>query len=224
MTTPEPATARGEETRQRIVDAALRLFEEKGYAKTTMRAIAGEAGVSVGNAYYYFASKEHLVQGFYERVQAQHLERANQTLNGEQSLAERWMAVELAFLDVAQPYHEFAGKFFAIAAEPTSPLSPFSEESMPARAASTDIMRHLVLTVDAKGDRRLLDELPELLWLAHMGVVLFWVHDNTPDQQRTRLLIRRVAPLIERAVGLSRLRPLRPLIHQALDLVAELRS
>ena len=36
----EPSTARGEETRQRIVDVALRLFEEKGYAKTTMRAVA----------------------------------------------------------------------------------------------------------------------------------------------------------------------------------------
>jgi AcrR family transcriptional regulator len=45
-------TPRSEATRTRIVEAALRLFAEHGYARTTMRAIAGEAGVSVGNAYY----------------------------------------------------------------------------------------------------------------------------------------------------------------------------
>ena len=39
---------------------ALRLFRERGYEATTMRAIAKEAGVSVGNAYYYFGSKRDL--------------------------------------------------------------------------------------------------------------------------------------------------------------------
>ena len=43
-------------TRSAIIDAALRLFRERGYEATTMRAIAAEAGVSVGNAYYYFDS------------------------------------------------------------------------------------------------------------------------------------------------------------------------
>ena len=65
----EPATARGEQTKQLIVETAMRLFREHGYEQTTMRAIAREAGVSVGNAYYYFASKEHLIQAFYEDIQ-----------------------------------------------------------------------------------------------------------------------------------------------------------
>jgi len=224
VTTPEPATARGEETRQRIIDAALRLFEEKGYAKTTMRAIAAEAGVSVGNAYYYFASKEHLIQGFYERIQTLHQARAVEVITGEQSLSQRWMAMELAFIDVSAPYHQFAGKFFAIAAEPASPLSPFSDESQLARQASIDIMGRLVSDNRTKGDKRLMTELPELLWLAHLGIVLFWVHDRTPDQQRTRLLIRRVGPLVERVLAVSRLRPLRSVLHQTLDVIAELRS
>jgi len=45
-----PAPGRGEATRRAIVETALRLFRERGYDKTTMRAIAAEAGVSVGNA------------------------------------------------------------------------------------------------------------------------------------------------------------------------------
>ncbi|MFE3957747.1 TetR/AcrR family transcriptional regulator [Nocardia sp. NPDC059091] len=221
MSRPEPATARGEETRQQIIDAALRLFEQNGYTKTTMRAIAGEAGVSVGNAYYYFTSKEHLVQGFYQHIQALHQQRVEQGPRSD-SLAARWLAMELAFVDVAAPYHEFGGKFFAIAAEPTSPLSPFSDESRPARQTSTAIMSDMVIGTDVKGDKRLMAELPNLLWLAHMGIVLFWVHDRSPDQERTRLLIRRAAPLVERIVALSRLRPLRPVLYPALDLIQDL--
>jgi hypothetical protein len=59
---PAPSAAgkqsKSEQTRSLILETALRLFQERGYDKTTMRAIATEAGVSVGNAYYYFESKE----------------------------------------------------------------------------------------------------------------------------------------------------------------------
>jgi AcrR family transcriptional regulator len=53
----DSATTKGEQTRELILSTALRLFAEQGYGKTTMRAIATEAGVSVGNAYYYFGSR-----------------------------------------------------------------------------------------------------------------------------------------------------------------------
>jgi DNA-binding transcriptional regulator YbjK len=62
---PEHQAALGSKaarTRSAIIDAALRLFRQHGYEATTMRAIASEAGVSVGNAYYYFASKQHLIR------------------------------------------------------------------------------------------------------------------------------------------------------------------
>jgi AcrR family transcriptional regulator len=56
--TPTP-TPKGERTRALILETAMRLFQERGYDKTTMRAIATEAGASVGQAYYHFASKEY---------------------------------------------------------------------------------------------------------------------------------------------------------------------
>jgi AcrR family transcriptional regulator len=62
LDSPEPQRARrrggkGEQTRRAIAEAALRLFREQGYEATTMRAIAKEAGVATGNAYYYFGSE-----------------------------------------------------------------------------------------------------------------------------------------------------------------------
>jgi AcrR family transcriptional regulator len=57
-------STKGEQTRAAIAEAALRMFREQGYEATTMRAIAKEVGVATGNAYYYFDSKEELIQEY----------------------------------------------------------------------------------------------------------------------------------------------------------------
>ena len=125
----------------------------------------------------------------------------------------------LTWLDVAAPYHEFAGKFFRNAAEPSTPLSPFSAESAPARDASIALFRQVLEGSDPKVDPQLRPELPELLWLAHMGIVLFWVHDTSTEQARSQALVAQAVPLVDRLVGLSRLRVLRPVTRQFVDLL-----
>ncbi|MEV7622731.1 TetR family transcriptional regulator [Actinoplanes sp. NPDC089786] len=220
---PRRSRARGEQTRQLILETALRLFRERGYAETTMRAIAKEAGVAVGNAYYYFDSKEHLIQGFYDRSQSSIRAAVAPVLSSERDFAARLRATMHAGIDVNAPYHSFAATFFKTAAEPTSPLSPFSRESSPAREAAIDVFRDVVEGSSAKLDPELRRELPELLWLGWMGVVLFWVYDQSPGQRRTRRLIDGAVPLIDRLVALSRLRVLRPALRQILTLIDSLR-
>ena len=216
--------AKSARTRAAILETALRLFRERGYEETTMRAIATEAGVSVGNAYYYFASKEHLIQAFYDQAYLQHEAVARPILAGEKDLTLRMVAVMEAWLDLMDPYREFAGAFFKNAAEPTSPLSPFSAESAPARNASIALWRDVVEGSDTKVAKALRKELPELLWLYFMGIVLFWVHDSSDDAARTRLLARRTAPLVVRGIGLARLPVLRATIADLVALIAELKA
>jgi len=220
---PQPRSTKGEQTRELILTTALRLFREQGYDATTMRAIAGEAGVSVGNAYYYFGSKEHLIQEFYTGTQAEHRRRAQAVLRTEKDFAARLRGVLHAGIDVNAPYHSFAATFFKTAAEPTSPLSPFSAESSAAREASIGLFREALDGSTAKVDAELRAHLPELLWLAYMGVILYWVHDRSPDQAKTRTLIDGAVPLIDRLVGLSRLRVVRPVTRQVMDLIRTLR-
>ncbi|SIN36990.1 TetR family transcriptional regulator [Micromonospora cremea] len=219
----EPATARGEQTRQLIRDTAMRLFRERGYAQTTMRAIAQEAGVAVGNAYYYFGSKDHLIQEFYAHSQIEHRAAAQPVLDREDEFAARLAGVLHAGIDVLTPSHGFAATFFKTAAEPTSPLSPFSAESSGARQAAIDLFAEVLTGSTAKVDAELRPQLPELLWLAYMGVVLYWVHDRSSGQIKTRQLIDGAVPLIDRLVALSRLRVLRPVTRQVLDLIRTLR-
>jgi AcrR family transcriptional regulator len=223
-TTAPRTRAKGEQTRQLILETALRLFRERGYTETTMRAIAKEAGVAVGNAYYYFDSKEHLIQGFYDRLQSGHAAAAAPILAGERDFAARLRGVLHAGVDNTAPYHSFAATFFKSAAEPSSPLSPFSTQSSPARDAAIAIFREVVEGSTVKVDPELRTELPELLWLGWMGIVLFWVYDKSPGQRKTYQLIDGAVPLIDRLVALSRLRVLRPALRQVLALVATIRS
>jgi AcrR family transcriptional regulator len=61
--------ARGEATRQELVEAATRLFAERGYEDTSIEAVLGEAGVSRGALYHHFAGKEALFEAVLEEVE-----------------------------------------------------------------------------------------------------------------------------------------------------------
>ena len=225
MTAPRRESARGEQTRTHIVDIALRLFREQGYEATTMRAIAAEAGVSVGNAYYYFPSKQHLVQAYYQQSQDLHAAAARPALDAETSFEPRLRGVLRARVDSMQSEKDFAVAFFRYAADPQSPLSPFSAESETAREMSTALYREAVEGArDLKLPPGLREELPSLLWLYQMGVVLFWVHDASPAAERTYALVDRTVPIVVRLVGLARYRLLRGVVDDLLDLVRDLRA
>jgi AcrR family transcriptional regulator len=53
-------TAAGEATRQALIEAAARLFTRDGYAATSIRTIAAEAGITGGSVYNHFANKEEI--------------------------------------------------------------------------------------------------------------------------------------------------------------------
>ncbi|GAA1540070.1 TetR family transcriptional regulator [Nocardioides humi] len=216
---PDSLTPKAAQTRAAILATALGLFREEGYDRTTMRAVAKEAGVSLGSTYYYFASKEHLVQAFYDELLAEHEAAVEDVLARESGFADRLRGSLDAWLAVAEPHHAFAAQFFRNAADPASPLSPFSAESAPAREGSVALMRRLLEGSDAKVSRRLEGRLPELLWLLQMGVVLFWVYDASTGQQRTRVLVRGVVPLVDRLVRMSRLPVLRGVVDDVLTLL-----
>src|SRR5699024_10237277 len=54
----QPLTARGQGTREKILHAARRVFERKGYLDVKIIDITREAGVAAGSFYTYFESKE----------------------------------------------------------------------------------------------------------------------------------------------------------------------
>ncbi|HET7769713.1 MAG TPA: TetR family transcriptional regulator [Chloroflexota bacterium] len=221
---PAAKTPKGEQTRALILQTALDLFREKGYEETTMRAIAQRAGVALGNAYYYFRSKEHLIQAFYAQSHEEHLAAARPVLEREKSLAARLKGVVHAKVRTAEPYHRFSGILFKTAADPKSPLSPFSPESSPTRRESTALFAEVLEGSSTRVPADLAIELPNLLWLYMMGIVLFWIHDDSPGRRRTYTLVDHTVELIARAIGLAGNPLLAPLRRRALTLLRELKQ
>jgi AcrR family transcriptional regulator len=220
---PRDALPKGEQTKALILETAMRLFQERGYDKTTMRAIASEAGVSVGNAYYYYEGKEFLIQGFYDRMTHEHAAEARTRMVGSTDFAERLQIALDSWVDCAADYHEFAAQFFRTAADPNSVMSPFSNESHPARETAVQIFREVLDGSDLgpKLDPELEVLLPDLLWLHLMVVVLYWVFDRTEDTERTRAFVKRCAPFVAKIVALSRYRVFRPLVRDAVDMIQD---
>jgi AcrR family transcriptional regulator len=98
-TLPKKATAakrtrRGPLTRKQILDASLRLFSERGFARTTVRDIAREAGITDAAIYYHFESKRDLLEALVEErgflAGLKQLEQVAAELPLEETLS--WMA------------------------------------------------------------------------------------------------------------------------------------
>jgi len=62
----ERVTKVPEERKQELIDTAERLFLEKGYEQTTVADIVREIEVAQGTFYYYFSSKEEILEAIIE--------------------------------------------------------------------------------------------------------------------------------------------------------------
>jgi AcrR family transcriptional regulator len=189
-----------------------------------MRAIAQKAGLSLGNAYYYFRSKEYLIQAFYQRLHESHLAAAVPALENDKTLKARLLTVMRTKIDTMKPYHQFAGVLFKTAAHPESPLNPFADETDPVREASIQLFKTVLEGSKAKIPKDLQAELPYLLWVYSMGIVLFWIHDSSPKHRRTYRLIDHTVDLLDKLIHLASNPFMRPLRKQALRLVDEIRE
>lgn len=91
------------ETESRIILTALRLFSQQGYAGTSMRTIAKEAGISLGLSYNYFSSKEQLLKAIVDQC-LQEIKKSMQAGEAEELKLETLMA---NMLEVVQSKREF---------------------------------------------------------------------------------------------------------------------
>ena len=67
-----------DERKNEILDAAERLFTVKGYGKTTILDILEQVGIAKGTFYYYFKSKEEVMDAIIERFIEQDVQKARQ--------------------------------------------------------------------------------------------------------------------------------------------------
>ncbi|MBI2374938.1 MAG: TetR/AcrR family transcriptional regulator [Deltaproteobacteria bacterium] len=212
-------TKKGDATRDRILEVALELFRKRGFERTTMREIASSAKVSLGAAYYYFPSKEALVHAFYDRVQRAHNESVERVCESSDELLERVRSVLVTKLDVVNDDRALLGALFRYAGDADHPLSVFGESTRGAR--STAIFTCARALEGAHLSPPLSDAAARALWLAHLGLLLHFIHDRSPGQETTRRLAARIAELFCAAVRLATLPGASLFLKPMLDALGE---
>ena len=216
--------AKSDDTRLKITETAIASFRERGYEQTTIRLIADEAGISVGNAYYYFPTKNHLGQELYLRVQGEHLARVATAFGATTDISKRLEIALLAGLDALAPYHDSAPGFLAAAISPTSAVSPFGEDAAVPREMAIRVFQDVVSGSSNTIPADLKRQLPELLWMAYMALALFWVYDNSAGQAKSRALAKGASKLFGAVLPLTRLPFARGPLGDLLDLIKAARA
>jgi AcrR family transcriptional regulator len=211
-------TGKGELTRNTILESALQLFRDKGFDATTMRDVATQAGVALGAAYYYFDSKDAIVMGFYERAQEHLAAPLEQSLANVKGLHDRLRAIIQAKLEYFAADRNLMGALSAHI-DPRHPLSPFSEETRSIRDQDIRFFSRAVEGGKVRVPEDLTLHLPRVLWLYQMGLILFWVYDSSPKQDRTMKLFDKSLAIVVALIKLSRFPLLRPVRKLVIGLV-----
>ena len=212
-------TPKAEETGRRILDAALELFRQEGYDITTMRDIARKAGVATGAAYYYYPSKDAIVMDFYQRSCAEmqpKIEAAVEKASGLEARLRESIQVKLAHF---APNRGVLRALLRNGADPKHPLSPFSPQTREIRDIDLAWFRRILVDCGMRIPRDLEPHLPGVLWFFQMGVIFFWVIDESAEQARTARLLELATKSVVFLIRVSALPLMRPLRKTALQLV-----
>lgn len=158
------------DTRTRILEAAERLFAQRGFAGTTVRELASHAGVNLAMIHYYFGNKE----GLYRALIAEAIGQVHAILaegaTSSGSCAERLARIVGAYTDFLCAHPNFARIFQQ---EMMSGGPVLSEVVQPQIAANYAIIRRTIEEGIARGEFRRVDA--ELAPVSLIGMVAFFI-------------------------------------------------
>ncbi|HEV8598176.1 MAG TPA: TetR/AcrR family transcriptional regulator [Gemmatimonadales bacterium] len=193
---PRPAAGRRarnkQATQQRIVAAALALFQSKGFEQTTTRAIARKAKVAEGTVFNYFETKEDIALYFLE-LEVSHAiaaVRADRRLR-HAPLEEKLFALLQSQIEFLAPHERFIGAAFVQALKPASKLG-WSRQAAELRTRYLAFVQELIEESLPPGKHSSLSWVaPPAFWIYYLGVLLYWLHDGSPGKQSTLAFIDR---------------------------------
>jgi len=202
-------TPKGEETRRRVHEAAMGLFREKGFDATTMRDVAAAAGMSLGAAYHYFPSKEAIVMAYYASIQEEHARLVDDGVRAHPATRDRLSAALHSKLRIVRDDRKVLGALLRFTGDPRHPLSFLGAGTRPLQLQSIATFAEPLRGAGLPADFVPVAAL--MLWAMHMGLLLYLLYDESPEQARTHRLAEGAIALFLSAMKLVRLPLLKPL-------------
>lgn len=185
----KPTERKSERTREHLLDVCQAEFARRGFEACTMRQLAHAAEMSAAAFYYYFRSKEEIVAAFYQRSLAAHLERARALVKPGASLTENLRRViesRFAELENDRSMLKILRRY---ALETDHLASPFHRSHRAIREASVDLFEEILVRSCDPIPPQLGREVAQALWLFHLGILGYWISDDSTQQQRTHSLL-----------------------------------
>ena len=213
------ATDKSPETGTKILEAALELFRREGFDATTMRQIAAKAGMATGAAYYYYPSKDAIVMAFYRRScdeMRPGIDEALKKVSGLENLLYELIRAKITYF---KPNRGVLRALLRNGADPAHPLSPFSSETREIREIDIAWFEQILSDSGVRVPRDLQPYMPEVLWFFQMGIIFFWVTDDSHGQSRTEQLLKVAVRIVARLVRLSGLPFMRPVRKTVIELI-----
>jgi AcrR family transcriptional regulator len=215
---PAGPSARGMAARDRLYETAIRMVSERGYEATTLREIAGEAGVSVGLLYRYFPSKQAVIIALYNELSKDFVRETAGMRDGR--WRERFLFALETSLRVLQPHRTTLRALIPIlVGDPDDGV--FAPGTAFSRLRVQQVFEDAVTGSADPPKPPLAVALGRLLYLVHLAVLLWWLLDRTPEQRATKALValtRQLLPSGALALGLP---PIRRFVLQMDELIRE---
>ncbi len=180
---------KSQQTRERILDAALSIFARKGYHDTRMDDIVTEAGSSKGAVYFHFPGKENLFLALVDEFASRLETRLTSAIAAEQGGMRRIEAALDAGLAVFGEYRRLAKLFLVQAVG----LGQTFESK---RIQILDKFAHLIkIHLDeaiADGDIPPLDsEITSYAWIGAINeLIMRWIQSGEPTPERIAPALR----------------------------------
>ncbi len=130
---PRISAAHEQEVRTRIVDAAVRVFSEKGYHSSTIADVCQASGLSVGAIYTYFASKDELFRHSCDQIAARGLDELAGRLVDATSTLDRMRIAIALYVETIDEYAGAPGQVSLVQAWAEADREPGVREMLAAR-------------------------------------------------------------------------------------------
>jgi len=211
---------KGEHTRARVQEIALKTFKENGFENTSLRQLAERCNISLGAFYYYFNSKEEIILELYNASALQFQSETAKIFaedNDFQSCLQKIFTLRIETLSQHRELFKVLAKH---ALDLNSPISPYSTHTKAIREISIGEFRKLIAHTRPKLTKELEESLPTLLWAMMMGLILFWLLDSSKDQNKTKKIISFAVNTVARLLSALNI----PLIGQHLIPINEIMS
>ena len=130
---PRVTAAHEQEVRDRIVNAAVRVFSDKGFHSATIADVCRESGLSVGAIYTYFSSKEELFRQSCDLIATRGLDELAERMVHATTTAER-MAIEIElYIETIDEYTGATGQISLLQAWAEAEREPSVRAMLAAR-------------------------------------------------------------------------------------------